>query len=40
MEKIIEMIKLLNKQRFYGILELKFEDGKIVHIRETRNIKP
>lgn len=40
MEKIIEMIKQLIREKFWGILELKFEDGKLVHIRQTKNIKP
>lgn len=40
MDKIIEMIKMLISKKFFGLLELRFEDGKIVHIRKTENIKP
>lgn len=38
--KIIKIISELMAKRFYGMIELKFEDGKIVHIRKTENIKP
>ena len=30
----------LSELRFWGFLTLKFEDGKIVHVRQEENIKP
>lgn len=40
MDKLIKLIKDLIYSHFWGIIELRFEDGKIVHIRKTENIKP
>jgi hypothetical protein len=40
MEKLIKMIKDLMASKFWGLIEVKFEDGKIVHLRKTENIKP
>jgi hypothetical protein len=40
LERALKLIKELILQRFWGSLELRFEDGKIVHIRKTENIKP
>jgi hypothetical protein len=40
MEKLIRIIKELIERKFFGIFEIKFEDGKIVHMRKTENIKP
>lgn len=40
LDKIITILKELITSKFYGIIELRFEDGKIVHIRKTENIKP
>lgn len=34
-----EMVANLQRQRFYGSVELKFEAGHIVLIRKTENIK-
>lgn len=39
-DKIVRLIKELIDRNFFGILELRFEDGKVVHIRKTENIKP
>jgi hypothetical protein len=39
MEKIILIIKRLIEKKFYGTLEIKFEEGRIVHIRKMENIK-
>lgn len=36
MKRLIEMIAKLMTTRFYGELVIKFEDGKIVSVRETR----
>jgi len=40
MERILKLLKELAARHFFGILELRFEDGKIVNIRKTENIKP
>jgi hypothetical protein len=40
LDTIILILKELVKSRFFGIIELRFEDGKVVHIRKTENIKP
>lgn len=40
MDKIISMIRDLIASKFFGIIELRFESGKLVHIRKTENIKP
>ena len=40
MDKLIAMIKDLTYSKFWGTLVLRFENGKIVHIRKVENIKP
>lgn len=40
MDKLLKILKELIASRFFGILELRFEDGKVVNIRKTENIKP
>lgn len=40
MESLFAIIKELIIRKFYGILEIKFENGIIVHLRKTENIKP
>jgi len=40
MDKLLKLIKELAERKFYGIIEVRFEDGIIVHIRKTENIKP
>ena len=39
-EKVVLFIKKLVKEKYYGILELRFEAGKIVHVRKSENFKP
>jgi len=39
MDKLLSLIKDLITYKFWGILELKFENGKIVLVRKTENIK-
>ncbi|MBZ5615906.1 MAG: YezD family protein [Acidobacteriia bacterium] len=34
------MLRDLARSRFYGSIEVKLEDGKIVLIRKTENYKP
>lgn len=33
-------LQSLETQHFWGFLTLKFEDGKIVHLRREENLKP
>jgi len=40
MDKLIQIIKEMMSNRTWGTLEIKFEDGKIVFIKKTENIKP
>jgi len=37
---IEKLVKELEQQRFYGVVELKFESGRVVLIRKTESIKP
>lgn len=37
---ITAMIRDLARTHFYGAIEIKLEDGKIVLIRKTENFKP
>ena len=39
-DKLLKILKDLIASRFFGIVELRFEDGKVVNIRKTENIKP
>lgn len=36
---LVEIVNRLEASRFYGALEVKFEAGRIVLIRQTQNIK-
>ena len=38
--KLIQLLKDIISQRFYGTFEIRFEDGIIVNFRKTENIKP
>lgn len=40
MPKLIELLKQLNKNKFYGSIEIKFENGEISIIKKIENIKP
>lgn len=40
MSKLIELLKQLNKNKFYGSIEIKFENGEISIIKKIENIKP
>ena len=35
-----EILKALERERFYGSLEIKFEAGRVVLIKKTETIKP
>lgn len=35
-----QLIEHLESQRFFGALELKFENGRLVLVRKTETIKP
>lgn len=37
---IEKLVRELEHQRFYGVVELKFECGRVVLIRKTESIKP
>lgn len=39
MDKIIEYLKNLVQRSFWGKIELIFENGKVVHIKEIRQVK-
>jgi len=38
--RISELATELERSRFYGSLELKYEDGQLVLIRKTETFKP
>ena len=40
MKKLTELLRELERERFFGSLEAKFESGKIVLIRKSETIKP
>ena len=37
--KLLELIKQLIKNKFFGNIEIKFENGKIVSLRKIESIK-
>jgi hypothetical protein len=39
-QDISELARELERSRFYGSLELKYEDGRLVLIRKTETYKP
>jgi len=39
-QEISDLARELEKSRFYGSLELKYEDGRLVLIRKTETFKP
>ena len=39
-KKLASLIGDLIKERFWGILEIRFEEGRVVFIRKTEHIKP
>lgn len=39
-QDISELARELEKSRFYGSLELKYEDGRLVLIRKTETFRP
>ncbi len=40
MQNLVQLLRNLERQRFYGSLEIKFEAGKVVLLRKTETIKP
>ncbi len=40
MNSIAELLQQMQNQRFYGALEIKLENGKIVLVRKTETILP
>ena len=39
LSKLFEMLKKLTSMKFYGSILIKFECGRIVHIKKEENIK-
>jgi hypothetical protein len=39
-QDIPELVSGLEQSRFYGSLELKYEDGRLVLIRKTETLRP
>jgi hypothetical protein len=39
-ESLVEYLSRLDRERFWGSLTIKFEAGRIVHIRREQNLKP
>jgi hypothetical protein len=39
MDKLFEMLKKLISDKFYGIIEIHFEAGKIVYLKQVKTIK-
>jgi hypothetical protein len=39
-QEISELARELERSRFYGSLELKYEDGRLVLIRKTETFRP
>ena len=39
MEKLLKIINDLIRSKFWGVLEVRFEDGKVVFVRKTAHIK-
>jgi hypothetical protein len=40
MEETIGLMKRLSAERFYGSIELKMENGRVVILKKTETIKP
>ena len=39
LDKVADMLKRLTQNCFYGSILLKFENGKIVHVKKEESIK-
>ncbi len=40
MDTVIQLLRELERQRFYGSLEIKLEAGRITLLRKTETLKP
>ena len=40
MEKLLKIINDLIRSKFWGVLEVRFEDGKVVFVRKTEHPRP
>ncbi len=40
MQRLDQLLAQLERQRFYGSVEVKFEVGRVVLVRKTETIKP
>jgi hypothetical protein len=39
-DSALRYVRSLEGQQFWGFLTMKFEDGRIVHLRREENLKP
>lgn len=39
LKKLLEILKDLTSKKFYGSMLIKFENGKIVHVKKEESIK-
>ncbi len=40
MDTLIQLLRELERQRFYGSLEIKLESGKVVLVKRIETLKP
>lgn len=40
LERVKQYLGKLSKDRFYGVVELQFQDGELILIRKQESIKP
>ena len=40
MNELVQLLRQLEQSRFYGLIELKYEPGRIVLIRKSETFKP
>jgi hypothetical protein len=40
MQYVIEILRALERERFYGSLEVKFEAGKVTVLKKAETLKP
>jgi hypothetical protein len=40
MDETLELLQRLQAERFFGAVTVKFEAGRVVHIKLEKNIKP
>jgi hypothetical protein len=40
MQYVIEILRILEREKFYGSLEVKFEAGKVTVLKKAETLKP